>query len=377
MFPAADRSYRDSLQYAEACAPWIYFLDLPALIASADSVLSVVSAIPSTEKTSSPVATLLLSIFTALKKYPTTPATLSLAKRSLPILLPLGMLTTVVDLLETSLPLGYSPVNTDLPVIKDAVIAVDSTAAGSFAVSSKDISIDFDLFAGGLNDEKAALLAPLLYQSESAREVFGRWLAKNLESVPSSSIHALASPLAAFLDVNSAISTPSTAEGWNACEVAFPRLLATFLVLSASDAPETSKTRDLIGESLALLATYASAEGKTLIESSLGQSVETAAAFTASVCELFVRLAKGGVALAEKPVVAYLDASMEWLVRQVSGTEEDAEAVLKFFSSLGESPYSDRELRRPFAPADQIVFDADRQARQAPGRGVDAQDAPD
>lgn len=333
----AKTSLKSLAKYAEACAPWIHFLDLPALIASADSVLSVVGAIPSTEKTSSPVATLLLSIFTALKRYPTTPATLSLAKRSLPILLPLGMLTTVVDLLETSLPLGYSPVTTKTPVIKDAVVAVDSTAAGSFAVSSKDISIDFDLFAGGLNDEKAALLAPLLYQSESAREVFGRWLAQNLESVPSASIHALASSLAAFLDVNSATSSPSTTEGWRACEIAFPRLLATFLVLSASDAPGSRKTRDLIEESLALLATHASEDGTKLLSASLAGVVETSAAFTSSVCDLFVRLAKGGVVLAEKAIVAYLDASMEWLVRQVSGTEEDLDAVVKFFSSLGQS----------------------------------------
>ena len=326
-----------SFQYAEACAPWIHFLALPALIASADSVLSVVS-VASDEKTAPQVATLLLSIFTALKRYPTTPATLSLAKRSLPILLPLGMLTTVVDLLETSLPLGYSPAAQSSFTIKDAVITADSTSSGSFVASSSspDISIDFDLFAGGLNDEKAALLAPLLYQSESAREVFGRWLANNLESVPSSSIHALASPLAAFLDVNSSKSDPSSTEGWKACEIAFPRLLATFLVLSASMEPTVAsiKTRELVGESLASLAQFNSEESAALIESSLAGVVSTSAAFTSSVCDLFLRLVKLGLPLIAKPVVAYLDASMEWLVRQVSGTEEDSVAVVTFFGSL-------------------------------------------
>lgn len=327
------------LQYAEACAPWIHFLDLPALIACADSVLSVV-IVASDEKTAPQVATLLLSIFTALKRYPTTPATLSLAKRSLPILLPLGMLTTVVDLLETSLPLGYSPAGPISFIIKNAVITADSTASGSFVASSSspDFSIDFDLFAGGLNDEKAALLAPLLYQSESARGVFGRWLATNLESVPSSSIHALASPLAAFLDVSSSKSNPVSTEGWNACEIAFPRLLATFLVLSASSEPSVAsiKTKDLVGESLAALAQFSSEASSGIIESSLAGVVSTTAAFTSSVCNIFLRLFKVGAPVVAKPVVAYLDGSMEWLVRQVSGSDEDSEAVVSFVKSLGE-----------------------------------------
>lgn len=327
------------LQYAEACAPWIHFLDLPALIACADSVLSVV-IVASDEKTAPQVATLLLSIFTALKRYPTTPATLSLAKRSLPILLPLGMLTTVVDLLETSLPLGYSAAGRTSFIIENAVITADSTASGSFVASSSspDFSIDFDLFAGGLNDEKAALLAPLLYQSESARGVFGRWLATNLESVPSSFIHALASPLAAFLDVSSSKSDPASTEGWNTCEIAFPRLLATFLVLSASSEPSVAsiKTKDLVGESLAALAQFSSEASSGIIESSLAGVVSTTAAFTSSVCNIFLRLFKVGAPVVAKPVVAYLDGSMEWLVRQVSGSDEDSEAVVSFVKSLGE-----------------------------------------
>jgi hypothetical protein len=320
------------LQYSTGCTPFVPFLDVSALVLIADRTLFLISS----STTPAPeFSSLLDALFSALKTHPPTPAVLSLAQRSLPILLPLGMLRTVVDLLETSLPPGHSVTRSILgsSQISALATAVDSTAE-AFYPSSASSTIDLDVFSGSLTEEKAALLAPLLYQSKPARQVFGQWLESNLPSISNASLMLLAAPLSAFIDITSAETALTSKDdarpaGWTACETIAPKMLEVLATVSSTNQIVTN-ARPLLESSLLLLLSSSCDEALKTFGKALGVT-----AFSPSTASVMLELGKLHLPSIKAVLASWTEAGLEWLVRQLSAVEEDSDEMIAFIRTFG------------------------------------------
>ncbi|CDZ97889.1 Uncharacterized conserved protein [Phaffia rhodozyma] len=324
-------------KWSVATAPWIRFLEADALVAIADRILGTIK---SSGKLNPESALLLNVIFTALKRYPPSATVHAMAQRSLPILLPLGLVDSVAVLLKTSLLPGFEVASAnDSMSIRDYALAVDAAAPQSFSAletSASRIPMDLKLFVGGISSEKAELITPLLYQAGSAREGFSAWLAQNLKALPALSLPVLAAPIAAFLDISSAEENYTSFAGWKACEESLPRLISTFLVISSfAGAAISANSRLALTECIYLLAAC-SKEAQPAVAATFSSMLNNPASFTSSVCELIVRFAKLRLPHLESIVAAYIDSGFERLVRQLSGDNEHSSAGLSFVTSFTE-----------------------------------------
>lgn len=259
------------------------------------------------------------------------------------------MLSTVVDLLDASLPPGHTASSATIHAqrsIRDLTVAVDSTCSEAFnpvfsTVGGATDAATFgsDLLTGGsLSLDKAALFTPFIYQSGLARDIFGAWIKENLASLAQADLESIVSPTAAFVEVAAVQEDPSLSiPGWSTVVEELPRLIKTYL--SSNDA----KQAVALERSIALLA-HGGDEASVVVS----LAVEGLPALDLPrLAPIFADLAVKGRKELIKPIDAYVDASLEWLVRKLSDTGSIDDATITLMKSLGQLlyPVLDHPLR--------------------------------